>query len=113
MSLLQYFKRKKNCPLPNLKGKLAAIFPPQIIIAANNQARATQDKRILPIHNRQNQAGKNRKYASLHGLAATVGQKGLKDSTDSTVRNLYKKKYCEKYKETRVKAKPDEVQYKE
>ena len=66
MSLLQYFKRK-NCALPDPDGELAAVVPPQIIIAANNQVRTTQDK-----ESDATEQAKIGKYASFHGVAATL-----------------------------------------
>ena len=62
--------------LPDPKGELAAVVPPQIIIAANNQVRTTKGKQTKRgpykiIVNGTEQA-KIGKYVSLHGVTATV-----------------------------------------
>ena len=97
MSLLQYFKRK-NCALPDPDGGFAAVVPPQIIISANNQVRTTQDKeskrgpyQIIADATEQAKIGK---YASFHGVAATLRHfkgLGLKDSTVQYWKNFMKK----------------------
>jgi len=114
MSLLQYFKRK-NCALPDPDGGLAADVPPQIIIAANNQVRTTQDKESkrgpYRITADATERAKIGKYASFHGVAATLRHfkgLGLKDSTVRDWKKLYEKEYREKCREAKALAKAGE-----